>query len=77
MPAAGHKTVWLQRSREAGPSEKSPGMSRSKSQGNFSQQQTESASKVEELQPDTPVKSFSSRGSSEPANLTIQEQACS
>ena len=66
--------LWLQKSREEGGSEKSPGMTRSKSHGNFSQQQTESPSKVEELQPDTPVKSFSSRASSDSANLTIQEQ---
>ena len=70
----------LQRGQLAGGADRSPGMSRSKSHGHLSQQQAESPSKLDELEPDTPGKSFSSRGSNpdpDPASLTVQEQVLS
>ncbi len=60
----------VQKSREAGSSGRSPGMTRSKSHGTF----TDSPSRAADLEPDTPAKSFSSHGSSDPGNLTFQDQ---
>jgi len=54
----------LQKARDAISSDRSPGMSRSKSHGNF----TDSPSRLAELEPEAPAKSFSSHGSSVPDN---------
>ena len=68
--------VWteLQKTREADDSERGLRMSRSKSYGNLHQTQTESPSKLPELEPDKPAISFSSHGSGDPATLTPQDQ---
>ncbi len=54
----------LQKARDAVGSDRSPGMSRSKSHGNF----MDSPSRLAELEPEAPAKSFSSHGSSGPDN---------
>ncbi|KAL0018632.1 hypothetical protein WJX77_009530 [Trebouxia sp. C0004] len=52
---------------------RSPGMSRSKSHGNF----TDSPSRLAELEPEPPAKSFSSLGSSGPDNAAQDQMASS
>ena len=65
----------MQKSHEAGGSEKGSGMSRSKSHGNLSlQPQTQSPGRLTELEPEQPSKSFSSHGSGDASALTLQDQ---
>ncbi|KAL3135445.1 hypothetical protein ABBQ32_007626 [Trebouxia sp. C0010 RCD-2024] len=74
LPRRGSDQNLMQKSREADDSEQSLRMSRSKSYGNLHQSQTESPSKLCELEPDKPAVSFSSHGSGDPATLTSQDQ---
>lgn len=65
----------VQQARDAVGSDRSPGMFRSKSHGNF----TDSLSRLAELEPEAPAKSFSSHGSSGPDNAAqdqVSQRPC-